>query len=220
MGGSPHRLHESPHHREIVGRLTAPRSSTKDRSSPSALPYSNTGKRFGFLAPTNVALTPLSIPLLQQVLQYHRLTALAAAVLQCIGQIIYIPLKRGFPSSDEAGGVDISSDDFRQSPTFSLFSTKVGILFASLSLLIPLFVPPCIKEDVEKLLDISRTMGQLKLNVDLVALVVGLVDVLVLFWLHLIWFNEIAYEDQKLQFEVLWWLLLLYFLLDLSYHLS
>ncbi|MED6125148.1 mitochondrial 3'-tRNA processing endonuclease Trz2 [Stylosanthes scabra] len=35
------------------------------------------------------------------------------------------------------------------------------------------FVPPCIKEDVEKLLDIHRTMGQVELNVDLVALDVG-----------------------------------------------
>ncbi|TYJ26097.1 hypothetical protein E1A91_A07G095900v1 [Gossypium mustelinum] len=35
------------------------------------------------------------------------------------------------------------------------------------------FVPPCIKEDVEKLLDIHRTMGQVELNLDLVALDVG-----------------------------------------------
>nr|AFK35036.1 unknown [Lotus japonicus] len=32
------------------------------------------------------------------------------------------------------------------------------------------FVPPCIKEDVEKLLDIHRTLGQVELNVELVAL--------------------------------------------------
>lgn len=36
------------------------------------------------------------------------------------------------------------------------------------------FVPPCIKEDVEKLLDIHRTMGQVELNLDLVALDVGM----------------------------------------------
>ncbi|PKI32555.1 hypothetical protein CRG98_047053 [Punica granatum] len=35
------------------------------------------------------------------------------------------------------------------------------------------FVPPCIKEDVEKLLDIHRTMSQVELNLDLVALDVG-----------------------------------------------
>ncbi|KAL0326753.1 UNVERIFIED_CONTAM: tRNase Z TRZ2, chloroplastic [Sesamum angustifolium] len=35
------------------------------------------------------------------------------------------------------------------------------------------FVPPCIKEDVEKLIDIHRTMGQVELNFDLVALDVG-----------------------------------------------
>ncbi|XWS36728.1 hypothetical protein CRYUN_Cryun20dG0110800 [Craigia yunnanensis] len=35
------------------------------------------------------------------------------------------------------------------------------------------FVPPCIKEDVERLLDIHRTMGQVELNLDLVALDVG-----------------------------------------------
>ncbi|XP_057724950.1 tRNase Z TRZ2, chloroplastic [Arachis stenosperma] len=35
------------------------------------------------------------------------------------------------------------------------------------------FVPPCIKEDVEKLLDIHRTLGQVELNVELVALDVG-----------------------------------------------
>lgn len=37
-----------------------------------------------------------------------------------------------------------------------------------------IFVPPCIKEDVEKLLDIHRTMGQVELNVDLVPLDVGM----------------------------------------------
>lgn len=35
------------------------------------------------------------------------------------------------------------------------------------------FVPSCIKEDVEKLLEIHRTMGQVELDVDLVALDVG-----------------------------------------------
>ncbi|XP_061360695.1 tRNase Z TRZ2, chloroplastic [Gastrolobium bilobum] len=35
------------------------------------------------------------------------------------------------------------------------------------------FVPPCIKEDVEKLIDIHKTMGQVELNVELVALDVG-----------------------------------------------
>lgn len=35
------------------------------------------------------------------------------------------------------------------------------------------FVPPCIKEDVERLLDVHRTMGQVELNLDLVALDVG-----------------------------------------------
>ncbi|KAK4423301.1 tRNase Z TRZ2, chloroplastic [Sesamum alatum] len=35
------------------------------------------------------------------------------------------------------------------------------------------FVPPCIKEDVEKLIDIHRAMGQVELNCDLVALDVG-----------------------------------------------
>ncbi|XP_030544419.1 tRNase Z TRZ2, chloroplastic [Rhodamnia argentea] len=35
------------------------------------------------------------------------------------------------------------------------------------------FVPPCIKEDVEKLLDIHRTMSHVELNLDLVALDVG-----------------------------------------------
>lgn len=36
-----------------------------------------------------------------------------------------------------------------------------------------IFVPPCIKEDVEKLLEIHRAMGQVELNCDLVALDVG-----------------------------------------------
>ncbi|GFP94003.1 ribonuclease z chloroplastic [Phtheirospermum japonicum] len=35
------------------------------------------------------------------------------------------------------------------------------------------FVPPCIKEDVEKLIDIHRTMGQVELNFDLVPLDIG-----------------------------------------------
>ncbi|XP_072978129.1 tRNase Z TRZ2, chloroplastic [Typha angustifolia] len=35
------------------------------------------------------------------------------------------------------------------------------------------FVPPCIKEDVEKLLQIHRTMSQVELEVDLIALDVG-----------------------------------------------
>ncbi|KAF8119016.1 hypothetical protein N665_0001s0072 [Sinapis alba] len=36
-----------------------------------------------------------------------------------------------------------------------------------------IFVPPSIKEDVEKLLDIHRTMGQVELNVELIPLHVG-----------------------------------------------
>ncbi|XAR68148.1 Ribonuclease Z [Bertholletia excelsa] len=36
-----------------------------------------------------------------------------------------------------------------------------------------IFVPPSLKEDVEKLLDIHRSMGQVELNLDLVALGVG-----------------------------------------------
>lgn len=36
------------------------------------------------------------------------------------------------------------------------------------------FVPPCIKEDVEKLLDIHRNMSQVELNLELVALDVGM----------------------------------------------
>lgn len=35
------------------------------------------------------------------------------------------------------------------------------------------FVPPCIKEDVEQLIDIHRSMGHVELNLDLVALDVG-----------------------------------------------
>lgn len=35
------------------------------------------------------------------------------------------------------------------------------------------FVPPCIKEDVENLFDIHRTMGQVELKFDLVPLDVG-----------------------------------------------
>lgn len=36
------------------------------------------------------------------------------------------------------------------------------------------FVPPCIKEDVEKLIDIHQIMGHVELNLDLVALDVGM----------------------------------------------
>lgn len=36
------------------------------------------------------------------------------------------------------------------------------------------FVPPCIKDDVEKLMDIHRTMGNVELDLDLVALDVGM----------------------------------------------
>ena len=36
------------------------------------------------------------------------------------------------------------------------------------------FVPPCIKDDVEKLFEIHRSMGQVELNLDLVALDVGM----------------------------------------------
>ncbi|KAG2719425.1 hypothetical protein I3843_03G256900 [Carya illinoinensis] len=35
------------------------------------------------------------------------------------------------------------------------------------------FVPPCIKDDVEKLFEIHRSMGQVELNLDLVALDIG-----------------------------------------------
>ncbi|GAB2285224.1 mitochondrial 3'-tRNA processing endonuclease Trz2 [Dionaea muscipula] len=47
--------------------------------------------------------------------------------------------------------------------TRELYSLKPGTVV----------VPPCIKEDVEKLFDVHRTMGQVELNVDLVALDVG-----------------------------------------------
>lgn len=36
-----------------------------------------------------------------------------------------------------------------------------------------IFVPPCIKEDVEKLFDLHRKMGQVELNLELVALDIG-----------------------------------------------
>jgi len=36
------------------------------------------------------------------------------------------------------------------------------------------FVPPCIKDDVEKLLDVHKTLGQVELNCELVALDVGM----------------------------------------------
>lgn len=36
-----------------------------------------------------------------------------------------------------------------------------------------IFVPPCIKEDLEKLFEIHRAMGQVELKLDLVALDVG-----------------------------------------------
>lgn len=35
------------------------------------------------------------------------------------------------------------------------------------------FVPPCIKEDVERLMDIHRSMGQVELNLELVPLDIG-----------------------------------------------
>lgn len=41
------------------------------------------------------------------------------------------------------------------------------------------FVPPCIKEDVEKLLNIHRAMSEVELNVDLVALDVGMHPILI-----------------------------------------
>lgn len=47
------------------------------------------------------------------------------------------------------------------------------------------FVPPCIKEDVEKLLEIHRSMGQVELEVDLVALDVGRLLILVQLFFHL-----------------------------------
>lgn len=37
-----------------------------------------------------------------------------------------------------------------------------------------IFVSPSIKEDVEKLLEIHRTMGQVELNVELIPLDVGM----------------------------------------------
>lgn len=37
-----------------------------------------------------------------------------------------------------------------------------------------IFVPPSLKEDVEKLLEIHRTMGQVELNVELIPLDVGM----------------------------------------------
>lgn len=36
------------------------------------------------------------------------------------------------------------------------------------------FVPPCIKDDVQKLLDVHKTLGQVELNCELVALDVGM----------------------------------------------
>lgn len=36
-----------------------------------------------------------------------------------------------------------------------------------------IFVPPCIQDDVEKLFDIHRSMGQVDLDIDLVPLDVG-----------------------------------------------
>ena len=36
------------------------------------------------------------------------------------------------------------------------------------------FVPPCIKSDVEKLFDVHRAMSRVELNLDLVALDVGM----------------------------------------------
>lgn len=36
------------------------------------------------------------------------------------------------------------------------------------------FVPPCIKDDVEKLLDVHKKLGQVELNVELVALDIGM----------------------------------------------
>lgn len=37
-----------------------------------------------------------------------------------------------------------------------------------------IFVPPCIKEDVEKLFDVHRSMSQDELNLDLVPLDIGM----------------------------------------------
>jgi ribonuclease Z len=42
------------------------------------------------------------------------------------------------------------------------------------------FVPPCIKEDVERLLEIHCTMSNVELNVDLVALDVGMYHSLII----------------------------------------
>ena len=36
------------------------------------------------------------------------------------------------------------------------------------------FVPPCIVEDVEKMMDIHRTMGQVDLDLELIPLDIGL----------------------------------------------
>jgi len=36
------------------------------------------------------------------------------------------------------------------------------------------FVPPCIKDDVEELLDVHKRLGQVELNCELVALDVGM----------------------------------------------
>lgn len=47
------------------------------------------------------------------------------------------------------------------------------------------FVPPCIKKDVERLLEIHRTMSNVELNVDLVALDVGMYDSFILFFLKM-----------------------------------
>lgn len=43
------------------------------------------------------------------------------------------------------------------------------------------FVPPAIKEDVENLIELHRKMGQVELNVELIALDVGLVSYTPLF---------------------------------------
>lgn len=44
------------------------------------------------------------------------------------------------------------------------------------------FVPPSILEDVENLMDLHRKMGQVELNLDLVALDVGLFFIVYLFF--------------------------------------
>ena len=55
------------------------------------------------------------------------------------------------------------------------------------------FVPPCIKEDVDMLLDIHRTMGQVELNLELVALDIGMSCVIVfLEWSAVIYQKMIA----------------------------